>query len=222
MGSIQRNTLTVAKEDVLSSLSLSVRAVNIRGIQNLGLTHFAAVSPAGLVASRDTSAGGSSVVLSLTSPPSCVPSLQTRYGLHRYYGRSDSCPASSSASLAHELWLCPRTGLPDSRVWPSVHSVSNHPTGSRCRFCTLPLSASGFLSPGLGFAIASQARHSRPAESSSLSYGLVVHLLLLPTPPRGDAVAVDYRPESAYLKRTLTSPTRHAFRRTERGRPARL
>ncbi len=34
----------------------------------------------------------------------------------------------------------------------------------------------------------------RPAvSSSSLSYGLVNHLPLLPTPPHGDAVAVDYR-----------------------------
>ena len=48
----------------------------------------------------------------------------------------------------------------------------------------------------------SRLRHSlagspvRQAESSSLSCGLVVHLLLLPTPPRGDAVAVGYRLES--------------------------
>ena len=31
------------------------------------------------------------------------------------------------------------------------------------------------------------------AESSSLSYGLVFHLQLLPTPPRGDAVTIGYR-----------------------------
>src|SRR6266704_6273839 len=60
-----------------------------------------------------------------------------------------------------------------------------------------------------------QARRSHPAESSSLSYGLVVHLLLLSTPPRGDAVAVGYRPESVCLKRTFTSPTTRAFRRTQ-------
>jgi len=37
---------------------------------------------------------------------------------------------------------------------------------------------------------------------------------LLPTPPCGDAVTVGYRPESVYLKRTSTSPIKHAFRRT--------
>ncbi len=31
------------------------------------------------------------------------------------------------------------------------------------------------------------------AESGSLSYGLVIHLRLLPTPPRGDAVTFGYR-----------------------------
>ena len=40
------------------------------------------------------------------------------------------------------------------------------------------------------------------AESRSLSYGLIVHLLRLPTPPRGDAVAVGYRPERAFAGMT--------------------
>ena len=46
---------------------------------------------------------------------------------------------------------------------------------------------------GLGFAIESQARRTLTAETGSLSYGLVVHLLLLSTPPHGDAVTVGYR-----------------------------
>ncbi len=72
---------------------------------------------------------------------------------------------------------------------------------------------------GLGFTFPSRLA-SFQAESSSLSYGLIVHLLLLPTPPHGDAVAVGYRPERAYLKRTSTSLTKRAFRRTEgRGAP---
>jgi len=37
------------------------------------------------------------------------------------------------------------------------------------------------------------------------------------TPPRGGAVAVGYRPESAYLETILTSPTMHARRRTGTG-----
>ena len=51
-------------------------------------------------------------------------------------------------------------------------------------------------------------------------YGLVVHLQLLPTPPRGDAVTFSYRPESVYLKRTYTSLTKHTYRRTPRHRQA--
>ncbi|MCK6495718.1 hypothetical protein L6Q85_05585 [bacterium] len=60
------------------------------------------------------------------------------------------------------------------------------------------------------------------AESSSSSYGLVVHLLLLPTPPCSDAVAFGYRPESACLKWTYTTPIMYARRRThshESGNP---
>src|SRR5260370_17551391 len=59
-----------------------------------------------------------------------------------------------------------------------------------------------------------QARRLHPAESSLLSYGLVVHLLLLSTTHRCVAVAFGYRPESVYLKRTCTSLTTRAFRRT--------
>jgi hypothetical protein len=43
------------------------------------------------------------------------------------------------------------------------------------------------------------------AESSSLSYGLLVIPPVLPTPPHGDAVAFSSRPEYAYLERTCTS-----------------
>ncbi len=135
--------------------------------------------------------------------------------LHRYYGRSDSCPlrlfgtwSMNSGSFNRQVSLIHANDLPD-------HSVSKHLTHSRRRFITLPLSATGFpIRWVLDFAFHTQARQLRPAESSSLTYGLVVHLLLLSTPPRGDAVAVGYRPESVYLKRTFTSPTTRAFRRT--------
>src|SRR5262249_25611147 len=56
-----------------------------------------------------------------------------------------------------------------------------------------------------------------PAESSSLAYGRLVHLPLLSTSPRGDAVTISYRPEWAYLKRTCTSLAKHAYRRTGTG-----
>jgi len=71
--------------------------------------------------------------------------------------------------------------------------------------------------------LGSRLRHSlagsslRTAESSSLSYGLILHLPLLRTPPRGDALSFSYRPESACLTRTLTSLTLHARRRTSAG-----
>jgi hypothetical protein len=57
---------------------------------------------------------------------------------------------------------------------------------------------------GLGFTISQQARQLWQAESSSLSYGWNVRLLLLPTPPHDDAVAFGYRPESVYLEGTFT------------------
>src|SRR6185295_12412602 len=59
-----------------------------------------------------------------------------------------------------------------------------------------------------------QARRVRTAVSSSLSYGLVLHLLLLSTTHRCVAVAFGYGPESVCPKRTLTSLTTRAFRRT--------
>jgi hypothetical protein len=57
---------------------------------------------------------------------------------------------------------------------------------------------------GLGFAVTQQARQIWQAESSSSTYGWIVRLLLLPTPPRDDAVAVGYRPENVCLEGTFT------------------
>ena len=86
------------------------------------------------------------------------------------------------------------------------HSVSKHLTHSRSRFITLPLSATGLpFARVLDFAFRAQARQLRPAVSSLLSYGLVVHLLRLSTSSRDDAVAVSYRPESVCLERICTS-----------------
>jgi hypothetical protein len=67
---------------------------------------------------------------------------------------------------------------------------------------------------GLDFTISQQARRSHPAETGSSSYGLIVHLLLLSTPPHDDAVTVGYRPEKVYLERTCTSLIKYAHRRT--------
>ena len=96
------------------------------------------------------------------------------------------------------------------------------PLALAARFPTLPLSSSGFPLARVWASPFSSRLADFQAESSSFSYGLIVHLLLLPTPPRGDAVAVGYRPESACLKRTSTSLTKHAFRRTGAGAPRTL
>jgi len=84
------------------------------------------------------------------------------------------------------------------------------------RFHTLPLSLPGlqdllvpvWASPSVGRLAAFQA------ESRSSSCGLVVRLPLLLTPPCGDAITVDYRPESACLKWTSTTPIAHTYGRT--------
>jgi hypothetical protein len=85
------------------------------------------------------------------------------------------------------------------------------------RFDTLPLSLPGlqdllvpvWASPSVGRLAALQA------ESRSSSCGLVVRLPLLLTPPCGDAITVDYRPESACLKWTSTTPIAHTYGRTD-------
>ena len=52
-----------------------------------------------------------------------------------------------------------------------------------------------------------------PGRIEFVSYGLVVHLLLLSTTHRCVAVAFGYRPESVYLERTFTSLNVRASRR---------
>ena len=60
---------------------------------------------------------------------------------------------------------------------------------------------------------------TRPAESRSLSYGPMVHLRLLSTPPRGDAVTLSYRPENAGLEGTCTPLIEYTLRRTRADAP---
>ena len=83
------------------------------------------------------------------------------------------------------------------------------------RFNTLPISVLG-LRPldgsGLHHSLAGSPR--RPAESRWSSYGPMVHLQLLSTPPHGDAVTFSFRPESACLKGTCTPRIEYTCRRT--------
>jgi hypothetical protein len=129
-------------------------------------------------------------------------------GLLRYYGRSDSCEARrrfspSQVSLIHvsDLPIPPSPTTPqaldaDFARYPSSRRVS---CLRRSRLHHFP-AGSPTLTGRIEFVI--------------LRNGWIVHLLLLPTPPHGDAVAVGYRPERACLKRTSTSLTKRAFRRT--------
>jgi len=72
--------------------------------------------------------------------------------------------------------------------------------------------------------------HHFPAGSPTLTGRIEFVILRMDRSPpaaphpasRTDAVAVGYRPESVYLKRTFTSPIKHAFRRTGTRAPARV
>ncbi len=101
------------------------------------------------------------------------------------------------------------------------HSVSNHLTFPAVAFTRYPSArrASSATAEVWASPIPSGLAET-PGRIEFVSYGLVLRLLLLPTPPRGDAVTVNYRPESACLRRTCTSPTMHAHRRTRVGPPA--
>jgi hypothetical protein len=145
-------------------------------------------------------------------------------GLPRYYGHSDSCWSGSSApvfgqherrsshqqvSLIHvsDLPTPPSPTTPqaldiDFARYPSSRRVSRS-RGSRLH---LSLAGSPTLTGRIEFVILRMDR-SPPAAPHPAS--------------RTDAVAVGYRPESVYLKRTFTSPIKHAFRRTRDGPPGR-
>ncbi len=94
-----------------------------------------------------------------------------------------------------------------SACWASVAAVPSarlveHPVGGRS---------------GLRLTLAGSPQ--RPAESRSSSCGPTVHLQLLRTPPRGDALTFSYRPESACLGRTYTFRIEYTLRRTSVGAP---
>jgi len=115
------------------------------------------------------------------------------------------------------------------RVFAGTHT-NRSPRFTRLAFLTIPspiirrgLSQLYHATPqldrfplfcGLGFTLGVQAHRPRQTESSSCSYGLVVRLLLLPTPPRGDAVALGFGPESVCPEGTFTPLTIAPFGRT--------
>ena len=125
-------------------------------------------------------------------------------------------PALRLSNTEHEHRPCYPTGLPASRARPLRPFRPQPPDRPRRRFLTLPLSATGFryhlYRSGLHHSLAGSPV-GRPYRVR-FGCGLVAHLLLLSTPPRGDAVTVSYWPESVCQKRTLTSLSEHARRRT--------
>jgi len=142
------------------------------------------------------------------SSPILLPAALCSTGitpLLRSYGDSDSptAPLTAGVSLlhVHDLPIIPSPTTPDA-----LTSLS-HATPQRARLptrCSSSVRASPFPSRLATF----------QAESRSSSYGLIIRLPLLLTPPLGDAITVDYRPESACLKRTFTAPIAYTRRRT--------
>ena len=134
----------------------------------------------------------------------------------RYYGHSDSCSAGSSRPAPMSL-VCdaPRQVSLIHAQCHYDHSVSKHPTWRSHRFDTLPLSATACRTRR------SRLRHWLAGSPHTPGRIEFVSLRTDRSPPaaphpasRSDAVAVGYRPESVCLKRTFTSQTLRAFRRT--------
>jgi hypothetical protein len=177
----------------------------MRSLQSVGSAHAhrARTSPACLASPRSTGAGGSSFAPSLT-PSTFLRPLAPR-PLRRFVATMDaltpgrvSTPAQVSLIHAHILRFVPPPTTP-RRPRPAL---TRYPSADG-----LPVAGSG-----LRRSLAGSPR--RQAESRSSSCGPNFHLLLLPTPPRGDAVAVGYGPESVCPEGTSTLQDVCALRRT--------
>ncbi len=103
-------------------------------------------------------------------------------------------------------------------IEPSDHSVSKHLlsprriSGFSCVGLTVPHSCGRPFNKGrcvLGFAIGLLARHDRRPNRVHLRYGLIVHLRLLSTPPRGDAVTFSYEVPEHFGKDSHLADSMH-------------
>ena len=153
-----------------------------RGVYPCGLARWH--SPPGLIPATVTSS--STFLRSLRSRPVTA--------LLRYYGRSDSCPPESGTrGVPHACSPCGQVSLIHAPGLPTIPSPTT--SGSPDRLRTPPRIGPDRLKsfPWPGFAHYPQARRTRRPNRVQFPYGLVVHLLLLPTPSRDDAVAVGYR-----------------------------
>jgi hypothetical protein len=112
-------------------------------------------------------------------PPGFASRASCGSSPQRYYAGSDSC-----RSLARPA------GLSAYSAPPSEHPDPNHVMSPDVAFSVTSAHRSGPLGPSASPAVAGSPTH--PAETGSSSYGLLVRLQLLPTPPRGDAVTLDF------------------------------
>ena len=144
--------------------------------------------------------------------PLCYTSI-TRF--LRSYGCSDSSTAGQGRSTSSTHTFLSSIEVSQLHVLnlPSIPS-STTPCLPSIAFSRYPSAWTASPCGGLGFATVQQARQDHQAESGSSSYGLLVHLQLLSTPPHGDAVTFGFRPESAYLRRTFTVLIEYARWRT--------
>src|SRR6516164_4491369 len=121
------------------------------------------------------------------------------------YAGSDSCrPLARSTGLSAYSACLPKYPDPNHMMCPK-RRFSSH------------LSASGRAPkvPRLRHAVAGSPTH--PAETGSSSYGLLVRLQLLPTPPRGDAVTLSYAWRDYHAAGTCTLLTQRPHGRTTAG-----
>ena len=112
-----------------------------------------------------------------------------RLALRTHSKGNEHQPLSGQVSLLHT-------------ARPSMHSVTKHLTRPTIAFVLLAQRdrlpgnrSDGFAlsAPGSGLRFESASSSQRTAESCSSSYGLHIHLRLLPTPPHDDAVTFGYR-----------------------------
>ena len=195
MGLGHREESPLSKESLLPPLTPLSSAANMRSFHTQASTHDQSRSRAcaSCVATFGTPDASLSLCLlmSLTLPPSCLPSLggalltplfhgirlvtQSALGHLRYCEGSDSCPRSLRGQVS------PLTA-PHLPIVPS-------PT-TQCAPISLTATSAYRAGSELHLGIAGSPQHN--AESSSLSYGPTVRLRLLPTPPRSCALRRSY------------------------------
>jgi hypothetical protein len=114
--------------------------------------------------------------------------------LRHYYGSSDSCRAMSGPRQVSSLHVPNLLAIPSPTTPRRSGCLAcfRNRTYRRPRPIGRTTHWAGFRSTSFGLRHGLASSPRRQAESSSSSYGLVIHLPMLSTSPRGDAVPVDY------------------------------